>query len=84
MSGLVSKSIAFGLQNFIFLKSNETAVDYNYYLLEDRKGAILIMRTNKDTTEAKYFLCSGDVDTVWSARVSKIYSYPSELKDPNV
>ncbi len=84
MSGNVSKSISFGMQNFIFLKSDSTDGTYDYYLFEDRKGAILIMRTNKATTDAKYFLGSGDVDTVWAAKASKTYGYPSTLKDPSI
>jgi hypothetical protein len=81
---MVDKSLSFGLQNFIFLKSDETDGTYNYYLYEDRKGAILIMRTNKTTSEAKYFLGTGDVDTIWTAKATKPYSYPDSLIDPTV
>ena len=81
---MLSKSISFGLQNFIFLKSDETDGTYNYYLYEDRKGAVLIMRTNKATSDVKYFLGTGDVDTIWTAKATQTYGYPDSLIDPTV
>jgi len=84
MAKIVSKSLSFGMGNFLFLKSDETGLTYDYYLYEDRKGAILIMRTNKAISEIKYYLGTGDVDTIWTARTSQTYGYPDSLLDPTV
>ena len=81
---ILDKGLHFGLQNFIFLKSDETDGTYNYYLYQDKKGAVLIMRTNKALSDVKYYLSSEDVDTVWAAKATKTYVYPSSLTDPIV
>lgn len=81
---MIDKGLHFGLQNFIFLKSDETDGTFNYYLFQDKKGASLIMRTNKTASEAKYFLGTGDVDTIWAAKATNTYAYPSAIGDPTV
>jgi len=81
---MIDKSLSFGLQNFIFLKLDETDVTYNYYMYQDKKGSILIMRTDKTLTAVKYFIGVGDVDTIWTARATKTYVYVNALVDPTV
>lgn len=81
---MISKSLSFGIQNYFFVKSNETAVNYNYYGYVEKKGSVLIMRTDKTASEAKYFVSAADFDTEWAARAGKTYVYPSSLVDPTV
>lgn len=81
---LVDKSLSFGMQNFFSVASNETDGTYNYYGFVNKKGSILIMRTTKTTSEIKYYITTGDFDTVFAARASKTYVYPSALTDPNI
>lgn len=81
---MVDKSLSFGIQNFFFVKSDESDGTYNYYGYVNKKGAILFMRTNKDTSSVKYYITTGDFDTTWTAKATKTYVYPSELKDPSV
>lgn len=81
---MISKSLSFGIQNWFYVKSDETAIDYNYYGYVEKKGSVLIMRTNKTASEAKYFVSGVAFDAEWTARVAKTYVYPSELIDPTV
>ena len=46
MAKIVSKSLSFGLQNYLFIQLDETGLTYYYYGFQDKKGAILIMRTD--------------------------------------
>jgi hypothetical protein len=80
----VDKSISFGLQNFFVCAQDESDGTYNYYGYVNKKGSILLMRTNKDTTSLKYWIGTGDFDTNWAAKAGKTYVYPSDLKDPKI
>jgi len=84
MAGLIDKSLSFGMQNFFSVATNESDGTYNYYGFVNKKGSTLIMRTTKTTSEIKYWIGIGDVDTNFAARASKTYVYPSALKDPNI
>ncbi len=81
---MIDKSLNFGLQNYIVVAQDETDGTYNYYGFVNKKGSTLIMRTTKSTSEVKYFIGTGDFDTLFAARASKTYVYPSALIDPNV
>ena len=81
---MLDRGLSFGIQNFLFLKSDETDGTYNYYLYQTHNGSILIQRTNKALSEIKYFLGSGVVDTIWTAKARKTYEYPSDLEFPNI
>lgn len=81
---MVDKSLSFGMQNYFFVKSDETDGTYNYYGYTNKKGATLIMRTNKTLSESKYFVSTGDFDTLWAAKATKTYVYPNALEDPTV
>ena len=80
----VDKSLNFGLQNFFIVAQDESDETYNYYGYVDKKGATLLIRTNKDITSLKYWIGTGDFDTNWTAKATKTYVYPSELKDPKI
>lgn len=79
---MISKSLHFGVSNYFFCKSDETDGTYNYYAFMDKKNSVLIMRTNKAASEAKYFASTGDLDVLFTARASKTYTYPNILIDP--
>lgn len=81
---MIDKSLSFGMQNYFFVKSDETDGSYNYYGFVNKKGAILLMQTNKTTSLVKYCIITGDFDTVWTAKATKTYVYPSALVDPSV
>ena len=78
------KSLSFGLQNFLYLKADETTnVTYNYYGFMDKKGLVLVMRTDKDANVALYYVSVGDFATVFAfpALTTYTYDYPSNLKE---
>ena len=82
--GLVDKSLFFGIQNFMACATDEDGAIYNYYGFNNRKGSVLIMRTDKDTTEIKYWVGRADFDTAFADRENKNYKYPAELADPQI
>lgn len=84
MGALVDKGLNFGIQNFFVCAVDESDGTYNYYGYLDKKGATLIMRTNKTATSLKYFIATGDFDTLWAAKATKTYVYPNALKDPTI
>lgn len=81
---MIDKSLSFGIQNFFICAQDETDGTYNYYGYLDKKGAILLMRTNKTATSLKYCILTGDFDTVWAAKATKTYVYPNALVEPTV
>jgi hypothetical protein len=81
---MIDKGLNFGMQNWFFLQSDDTDGTYNYYGYINRKGSILIMRTNKTTTAILYYVTDGVFATVWAARGSKTYTTPDQLKDVSV
>jgi len=83
MGSLIDSSLNFGLQNFIICAQDETDVTYNYYGYQTKKGSTLIMRTNKTATSLKFFIGTGDFDTIWAARAAKVFVYPSALVSPS-
>jgi len=78
---IIDRSLGFGLQNFIYSKGNESDGTYNYYGFINHLGSILIMRTDKDAMEAKYFIGKGTFDTIWTARATQTYVLPNELEN---
>lgn len=82
MAGLIDSSIGFGLQNFLFVDSDETGETYDYVSYLTKKGSILIARFPKDGSQARYFLGTGDYNTIWGARATHTYSLPSSLRFP--
>lgn len=81
---MVDKSLSFGQQNFLFVKSDETDVTYDFVGYMTKKGSILIARFPKDGMSALYYLGSGNFDTIWAARATKTYAYPNTLIDQNL
>jgi len=83
LNSILDKSLYFGLQNMIFVDSDETDGTYNYYAFIDRKGLILIMRTDKTLSSVRYFTSIETYSDVWAARddSATVYVLPSELKD---
>jgi len=82
----LDKSLSFGIQNFLFCKSDETDVTYDYVGYITKKGSVLIGRYNKAGTEAKYYIEAGDFDTVFAKRalVGTTYQYPNKLVDQKI
>jgi hypothetical protein len=78
------KSLSFGMQNFLFIQKDTTDVTYDYYGFIDKKGAILIMRTDKTFDTALYYIGTGTFATVWAARATKTYTTPDKLEEPTV
>jgi hypothetical protein len=84
------KSAATGMTNYFFVDKDESGEDYYYYLFQNNKGSILIMRTNTEGEEVKYHLSSKptesghDISTVFNNRSDYTYLYPQDLKDPTV
>jgi hypothetical protein len=81
---MIDKSISFGQQNFLFVESNETDGTYDYVGYMTKRGSILLARFTKDGMVAKYFLTSGNFDTIFAARATKTYVNPNLLEDQNV
>lgn len=84
---IFDKSLHFGIQNFLFIESDEsTDATYNYYGFMDKKGLVLLMRMLKDGSKVKYFVSNEEFDDVFADRkeVDTLYVYPNELKDLSV
>ena len=81
---MIDKSLNFGLQNYIAVAIDETDGTYNYYAFVNHRGAILIMRTNKTTTEIRYRISTGVFATAWAAKGTGTYYLPNELEDVNI
>ena len=84
MAKIVSKSLSFGLQNYLFIQLDETGLTYYYYGFQDKKGAILIMRTDTSSNNAKYWLGIGAFATVWASKGTYTYNYPVDILEPTV
>jgi len=81
---MIDKSLSFGMQNFLFLQSDETDGTYNYYAYMDKKGAIILMRTDKTASVALYWYGVGTYATIWAAKALQTYALPNTLTDPTV
>jgi len=83
---IVDKSVYFGMSNFLFIDSDETDVTYNYYGFMDRHGLILIMRTDKNLSNARYYTNVGTYTTIWADRDNSatVYCLPNELENRRV
>jgi hypothetical protein len=81
---LLDKSLNFGLQNFFFVKSDETDGTYDYVAYMTKKGSILIARYPKDGSAALYCIKTGTFTTVWASKGTYDYVVPSTLIDPNI
>lgn len=81
---MIDKSLFFGLQNFLFVESDETDETYNYYGYITKKNSVLIMRTNKTNSEVRYRIATGTFSTIWAAKETGDYYLPSQLTDQNV
>ena len=78
------KSLSFGMQNFLFCKKDEvTDGTYNFYGFMDKKGLVLVMRTDKDIDNALYYVSIGAFATVFAfpALTNYTYDYPVNLKE---
>jgi hypothetical protein len=81
---MVDKSISFGQQNFLFIKTSDADLTYDYVAYMTRKGSILIARFPKLGDEATYWLGKGVFATVWAAKGTLTYGLPNILVDPTV
>jgi hypothetical protein len=81
---MVSKSISFGIQNFLFVTQDETDPVYVYVGYQEHKGGTLIGRYRKDDTEALYYSVAGVFATIWAARTTHTYVLPVNLVEPTV
>ena len=81
---MIDKSLHFGLQNFIFVKQDDTDLVYCYCAYQDKKGVTLIGRFKKDDTEGLYYVAVGAFAGIWAAKAGYTYVLPSALVDPSV
>lgn len=81
---MIDKSLSFGLQNFFFVKQDDTDPVYVYAAYQDKKGATLIGRYKKDDTEGLYYSAAGAFAGIWAAKATYTYVLPSALVDPAV
>jgi hypothetical protein len=84
---IFDKSLHFGMQNFLYCAKDEsTDATYNYYGYMNKKGAILILRTDKNADNGLYYITIGDFATVFAfpAIQGYTYDYPSNLLDPEL
>jgi hypothetical protein len=84
MGALKDTSLNFGMQNFLWVKEDTSDGTYDYNLFLSKKGSILILRTNKAGTEARYWIGTGDFATIDAAKGGFTYQYPNQLKDQSI
>ena len=81
---MVDKSIAFGNQNFLFVKADTTTdATYDYVASMTKKGSILIGRFKKDDTEGLYYSAVGAFAGIWAGRAGYTYVLPTNLVEPS-
>ena len=68
MNSISDRSLHFGLQNFIYVDSDETENDYDYVAYQNRKNVILLARYAKDGSSARYYATKGVYATIWANR----------------
>ena len=78
---LVNKSLHFGLQNFFFVKADETDGTYDYVAYIDHKGLVLLARFDKAGDNALYYVATGTFSTIWTGRAGYTYLTPDQLGD---
>jgi len=85
MEKSVSKSLSFGLQNFLwtnsYVGSNVTGDDKEYSVYVDNRGLVLIAQYNIDGNEARYCTKAGDYSTIVDNRGNYTYLLPSKIKE---
>jgi hypothetical protein len=79
MGANIDSSINFGMQNFFFVKKDETDGTYDYYGFQNSKGTILIMRTDKNIDNALYYQSKGVFSTIFAAKATFTYVSPVNL-----
>jgi hypothetical protein len=84
MANIIDKSLHFGQQNYFFVTQDETDPVYVYVGYQNRKGATLIGRFNKDDSAALYYSAAGVFAVIWAAKATFTYVLPSLLLDPVV
>lgn len=77
---MVDKSLSFGMQNFFWVEENTADGTYDYNSFQNKKGTILILRTNKAGTSGLYWAGSGVYATIWAAKGDYTYVLPAALK----
>jgi hypothetical protein len=81
---MIDKSLSFGMQNFFFVKQDDTGLVYTYVFYQDKKGATLIGRYKKDDSEGLYYIAVGDLATIFASRATYTYVLPGALVDPEI
>jgi hypothetical protein len=87
MSGLIDNSINFGLQNWIVVRRDTTDGTYDYTGFQNKKGTVLIMRSDKAFENVLYYSSNGDFDTIWANRKgtgSYTYVTPKDIVIPSL
>jgi hypothetical protein len=87
MGGYIDSSISFGVQNFFFVQKDTSDGTYDYYMFQNKKSTVLIMRTDKTFDNALYYSANGDFATIIAHRKgtgSYTYVTPAQLIIPSV
>ena len=81
MAEIFDRSLKVGLNNFLFVETEDSDITYDYTSYMSQQGSILILRVDKAGKAGKYYLTKGVYTTVWAARATYDYVYPNELVD---
>lgn len=84
MSGLIDSSLSFGIQNWFFVKKDTSDLVYDYYMFQNAKSTVLIMRSDKNFDNAFYYLANGDFSTIVAGKSGYTYVTPAQLRNPSV
>ena len=85
--GYIDSSISFGIQNFFVVQRDTSSSDYDYTGFQNKKGTVLIMRSDKAFENVLYYSANGDFDTIFANRKgtgSYTYVSPKHLVVPSV
>ena len=84
MSGLIDSSLGFGIQNWFFVKKDGADGTYDYFIFQNKKSTVLIMKADKVFENVLYYVANGDFDTIVAGKAGYTYLKPGELKDPKL
>ena len=82
--GYIDTSINFGLQNFLLTQKDTSDGTYDYYGFQNKKGTVVIMRTDKAFDNILYYSVNGTFSTVFAGKSGYTYVTPKDIVIPAV
>ena len=82
--GIIDSSANFGIQNWFFVKKDSSDGTFDYFIFQNKKSTVLIMKADKTFENVLYYIANGDFDTIVAGKAGYTYLKPGELQDPKI